>query len=554
MTVLNGKGLFGGVVFGRIQFYQRVHQQIQRIRIDNPEKEIERFDAAKLRTYAQLQSLYERALDEVGESNAMIFQIHQMLLQDFDYLDSITNIITTHNVNAEYAVAATADNFAAMFASMKDLYMKERAADVRDVSERLISVLMEKEAAAVEYGEPAIIAADDLVPSETVQLDRKKVLAFVTARGSAISHTAILARTMSIPAVIGVGTELTSDYNGMEAIVDGTEGTIYISPDEETVALMKEKKRREDEQKALLLQQKGQDDITIDGHEMKLYANIGGISDVNGALKNDAGGIGLFRSEFLYLESDNFPTEEEQFKTYKAVAQMMEGKPVVIRTLDLGADKQVDYFNLPKEKNPALGCRAIRICLTNTEVFRTQLRAIFKASAYGKLAVMFPMITSLEEVREAKDFAEHIKDELRNEGVPFDEDIKIGIMVETPAAAVISDILAREVDFFSVGTNDLTQYTLAIDRQNPLIDKFYLPRHKAILRLLKMVTDNAHAAGIKVSVCGELGADTEMTETFLAIGIDSLSVPSGMVLPIRKKIRETDVSLIKNGILNDIMK
>lgn len=553
MIVLNGKGLFGGIVFGRIQFYQRVHQQIQRIQIDNPEKEIERFNAAKARTYAQLQSLYERALDEVGESNAMIFQIHQMLLQDFDYLDSINNIITTHNLNAEYAVAATADNFAAMFASMKDLYMKERAADVRDVSERLISVLMEKEAAAVEYGEPAIIAADDLVPSETVQLDREKVLAFVTARGSAISHTAILARTMSIPAVIGVGTVLTSDYNGMEAIVDGTEGVIYISPDEETIAYMKEKKRQEDEQKALLLQQKGRDNITLDGQEMKLYANIGGIGDIGDILKNDAGGIGLFRSEFLYLESDNFPTEEEQFKAYRIAVEMMEGKRIVIRTLDLGADKQVDYFNLPKEKNPALGCRAIRICLTNKEVFRTQLRAIFRASAYGKLAIMFPMITSLEEVREAKDFAEQVKEELRGEGILFDEEIEIGIMIETPAGAVISDILACEVDFFSVGTNDLTQYTLAIDRQNPMIDKFYLPRHKAILRLLKQVADNAHNAGIKVSVCGELGADVEMTETFLAIGIGALSVPSGMVLPIRKKIRETDIGLVRDGILNEIM-
>lgn len=549
MLVLNGKSVFGGVAFGKIHFYSRTEQQIKRTRVDDIEGEVKRFQDAKTRTVNQLEGLYEKARLEVGETNAMIFQIHQMMLEDLDYCESIINIITSQGVNAEYAVATTSDNFSKMFSVMDDAYMRERASDVRDVSERLVSVLMNASAGTVVSDEPVIIAAEDLVPSETVQLDKNKVLAFVTSKGSVNSHTAILARTMNIPAIIDMGKELKNDYDGCDAIVDGFTGKLYINPTDETIKILAEKKRLDEERKELLLKQRGKENITLDGQKINLYANIGGLSDLGSVLQNDAGGIGLFRSEFLYLESENYPTEDEQFQAYKTVAETMAGKKVIIRTLDIGADKQVDYFELPKEENPALGFRAIRICLTRTEVFRTQLRALFRASAYGKIAIMFPMITSVEEVREIKAFAETIKSELRADGIHFDENIEMGIMIETPAAAVISDLLAKEVDFFSVGTNDLTQYTLAIDRQNPALDKFYKPHHTAILRLLNLITQNAHKNGIWVGICGELGADMELTEAFLSMGIDELSVSPACILPLRKKIRETDVGKIRDSVL-----
>lgn len=553
MLVLEGKSVFGGVAFGKIRFHTRTEQQIKRTRVDDIEGEVERFQDAKARTSAQLEKLYEKARLEVGEASAMIFQIHQMMLEDLDYCESIINIITSQGVNSEYAVATTADNFSMMFSVMDDAYMRERAADVRDVSERLVNVLMNTDACAINSDEPAIIAATDLVPSETVQLDKNKVLAFVTVKGSVNSHTAILARTMNIPAIIDMGQDLTQEFDGCEAIVDGFDGKLYINPDEETVRILSKKKKKDEERKELLLKQRGKENITLDGQKINLYANIGGLSDLGAVLQNDAGGVGLFRSEFLYLENSDYPTEEQQFHAYKTVAETLAGKKVIIRTLDIGADKQADYFNLPKEENPALGLRAIRICLTRYEVFRTQLRALLRASAYGKIAVMFPMITSVEEVREIKTFLETIKAELRFEGIPFDENIELGIMIETPAAAIISDQLAKEVDFFSVGTNDLTQYTLAIDRQNPALDKFYNPRHKAILRLLKLIADNAHKNGIWVGICGELGADLELTEAFLSMGIDELSVSPGCILPLRKKIRETDVGKIRETVLADIL-
>ena len=552
MIVFTGKGVFGGIAIGRIAVYGKKEQQVKRQHVEDAEAQASRFEQAKTQASEQLGVLYEKALQEVGEANAMIFQIHQMMLEDPDYCDSVINIIRTQNVNAEFAVATTADNFSQMFAAMDDAYMKERAADVRDISERLISVLSGSQGRSFSSKEPVIILAEDLAPSETVQLDKNKVLGFITSKGSTNSHTAILARTMNIPAVINLGVPLKEEYDGMLACVDGFTDTVYFDPNEQTLAQMKEKQERDLQQRTLLGQLKGQENITLDGRKIKIFANIGNPSDVGGVLQNDAGGIGLFRSEFLYLEKSDYPTEEEQFLAYKQVAETMAGKQVVIRTLDVGADKQVDYFGMPQEANPALGYRAIRICLDRVDVFKTQLRALLRASAYGNLAIMFPMIISVEEVREIKQIVSQVKADLDEQDISYDKGIELGIMIETPAAALLSDELAQEVDFFSVGTNDLTQYTLAIDRQNQKLERFYNPHHKAVLRLIQLAADNAHKHGIWIGICGELGADLSLTETFLAMGIDELSVSAPFVLPLRKKVRETDLSKVKDRQLSDL--
>ena len=539
MITLSGKSVFGGVAIGKIAFYKRQEKQVRRYRVEDTEAEVARFEDAQETAIAQLGELYDKAMEDVGEANAAIFEVHQMMLMDLDYVDSIKNIITTQEVNAEYAVATTGDNFSQMFASMDDAYMQGRAADVKDVSDRLLGILSDAGESGVVADEPVIVAADDLVPSETVQLDKSKVLAFATMYGSANSHTAILARTMNIPAVIGLGEGLAKEYDGHMAAIDGFTGTIYIDPDEETMKAMTEKREEDRRQKALLEELKGKENITLSGQKINVYANIGNLSDVGAVLKNDAGGIGLFRSEFLYLESEDFPTEEQQFQVYKQVAENMAGKKVIIRTLDIGADKQVDYFGLDKEENPALGYRAIRICLTRPEIFKTQLRALYRASAYGQIAIMFPMIISVKEVKQIKVIIEEVKEELREAKIPFREDVELGIMIETPAAVMMSRELAKEVDFFSVGTNDLTQYTLAIDRQNQKLDAFYDPHHPAVLAMIRMAAENAHAEGKWIGICGELGADLELTEEFLAMGLDELSVSPAMVLPLRKKIRES---------------
>ena len=540
MITLEGKSVFGGVAIGKIQFYKRNEITIKRTRVEDVEAEVERFQNAKAKTLELLKGLYEKALEDVGEANAMIFEAHQLMLEDPDYVESIENIIRTQDVNAEYAIGATADNFAAIFEAMDDAYMQGRAADVRDVSERLLQALSSQNETVMVMDEPVIIAADDLVPSETVQLDKEKVLSFVTMYGSANSHTAILARTMNIPAVIGLGEALKEEYDGKVAIVDGVDGKVYIDPDEETMASMQKKQKKDQEQKELLNQLKGKENVTKSGQKVNVYANIGNLADVGAALKNDAGGIGLFRSEFLYLESDTYPTEEQQFAVYKKVAETMAGKKVIIRTLDIGADKQVDYFKLDKEDNPALGYRAIRICLTRPEIFKTQLRALYRASAYGQISIMFPMIISVAEVKKIKEIVEEVKAELRTEGAAFREDVELGIMIETPAAVMVSRELAKEVDFFSVGTNDLTQYTLAIDRQNQKLEDFYDSHHPAVLAMIRMAAESAHAEGKWIGICGELGADVTLTETFLNMGIDELSVAPGMVLKVRQKIREAE--------------
>lgn len=540
MITLEGKSVFGGVAIGKIQFYKRNEITIKRTRVEDVEAEVERFRNAKAKTLELLKGLYEKALEDVGEANAMIFEAHQLMLEDPDYVESIENIIRTQDVNAEYAIGATADNFAAIFEAMDDAYMQGRAADVRDVSERLLQALSSQNETVMVMDEPVIIAADDLVPSETVQLDKEKVLSFVTMYGSANSHTAILARTMNIPAVIGLGEALKEEYDGKVAIVDGVDGKVYIDPDEETMASMQKKQKKDQEQKELLNQLKGKENVTKSGQKVNVYANIGNLADVGAVLKNDAGGIGLFRSEFLYLESDTYPTEEQQFAVYKKVAETMAGKKVIIRTLDIGADKQVDYFKLDKEDNPALGYRAIRICLTRPEIFKTQLRALYRASAYGQISIMFPMIISVAEVKKIKEIAEEVKAELRTEGAAFREDVELGIMIETPAAVMVSRELAKEVDFFSVGTNDLTQYTLAIDRQNQKLEDFYDSHHPAVLAMIRMAAESAHAEGKWIGICGELGADVTLTETFLKMGIDELSVAPGMVLKVRQKIREAE--------------
>ena len=539
MITIQGKSVFGGVSIGKLMFYKRNEKVIKREHISDADAEWKRFEAAKGQAVDQLKELYEKALEDVGEANAMIFEIHQMMLEDLDYLESIENIIRSQEVNAEYAVATTADNFAQMFASMDDAYMQGRGADVKDVSERVLDILCGVSAGVKEMTEPCIIAADDLAPSETVQLDKSKVLGFATMYGSANSHTAILARTMNIPAVIGLGETLSSQYDGKMAVIDGFTGILYVDPDEETLARMQEKRAKDLEQKELLNQLKGKENVTRSGQKINVYANIGNVSDLGAVLKNDAGGIGLFRSEFLYLENSTYPTEEQQFAAYRQVVESMAGKKVIIRTLDIGADKQVDYFNLAKEENPALGYRAIRICLTRPEIFKTQLRALYRASAYGQIAIMFPMIISVKEVKQIKVIIEEVKEELREAQIPFREDVELGIMIETPAAVMMSRELAKEVDFFSVGTNDLTQYTLAIDRQNQKLDAFYDPHHPAVLAMIRMAAENAHAEGKWIGICGELGADLELTEEFLSMGLDELSVSPAMVLPLRKKIRES---------------
>ena len=540
MITLSGKSVFGGVSIGRLMFYKRSDKVIKRTHVDDVEGEVARFQKAKDTAVEQLKGLYEKALNDVGEANAMIFEIHQMMLEDLDYLESIENIIRTQEVNAEFAVATTADNFSQMFASMDDAYMQGRAADVKDVSERVLDILCGTSEGMKEMTEPCIIAADDLAPSETVQLDKSKVLGFATMYGSSNSHTAILARTMNIPAVIGLGEELSQEYDGKDAIIDGFTGTLYIDPVEETLKEMQEKRAKDLEQKALLEQLKGKENITKSGRKINVYANIGNVSDVGSVLKNDAGGIGLFRSEFLYLENTDFPSEEQQFAVYKQVAENMAGKKVIIRTLDIGADKQVDYFGLDKEENPALGYRAIRICLTRPEIFKTQLRALYRAAVYGNISIMFPMIISVGEIHRIKEIIAEVKAELKNEGIPYKDDVELGVMIETPASVMISRDLAKEVDFFSVGTNDLTQYTLAIDRQNAKLDAFYDPHHPAILAMIKMAAENAHAEGAWIGICGELGADLELTQEFLDMGLDELSVSPSMVLPLRKKIRECE--------------
>lgn len=546
MQIYNGKSVFGGIAIGKISVYQKKEQQVKRVKIDDPEQEMARYEKAKAEGIKQLQGLYDKALREVGEANAAIFEVHQMMMEDDGYNESVENIIRSQGVNAEYAVATTGDNYAQMFSAMDDDYMRERAADVRDISERLLTILNGDETGAVDADEPKIIVAEDLAPSETVQLDKDKVLSFVTVKGSLNSHTAILARTMAIPALVNTSVSLESEMDGRLGIVDGADGTFYVDPDEETLAEMKKRQEEDLSRKQLLLTLKGKENVTLDGQKVMLYANIGNIKDLATVIQNDAGGIGLFRSEFIYLEKEDFPTEEEQFQIYRQVAQTMAGKRVIIRTLDIGADKQCDYFHMEHEENPALGCRAIRICLTRPEIFKTQLRALFRASAFGKIAIMYPMITSVQEVRKIKEIVEEVKAELTSQGVEFGNPEQ-GIMIETPAAAIISDDLAKEVDFFSIGTNDLSQYTMAIDRQNPQLDLFFDPHHPAVLRMISLVMENAHKAGIWAGICGELGADQSLTKEFLAMGVDELSVSPGSILSLRKIILETNVTDYKAG-------
>ena len=540
MQVYSGKSVFRGIAIGKISVYRKNEQQIKRVRTEDTKGELARYEAAKAAVVEQLQELYQKALKEVGEANAAIFEIHQMMLDDGDYNESVENIIETQKVNAEYAVAVTGDNFAQMFRAMDDDYMRERAADVKDISERVLSILNGGQKGKVVTDEPVIIVADDLAPSETVQLEKDMVLSFVTVHGSVNSHTAILARTMAIPALIGTE-ELPLDdtVDGKLAVVDGLNGKIYVEPDSQTLEAMKKRRQAELEKKELLQLLKGKENVTLDGKKIMLYANIGNIKDLATVIQNDAGGIGLFRSEFIYLEKDRYPTEEEQFSIYKTAVETMAGKRVIIRTLDIGADKQCEYFKMDKEENPALGYRAIRICLTRPEIFKTQLRALFRASAYGNLAIMYPMITSLWEVKRIKEIVEEVKAELTAEQLEFGNPQQ-GIMIETPATVMMSGELAKEVDFFSIGTNDLTQYTLAIDRQNPKLDKFYDAHHPAVLSMIRMTVENAHKAGIWAGICGELGADTSLTKEFLAMGVDELSVSPGSILPIRKIILETD--------------
>lgn len=560
--VLEGKSVFGGIAIGKLSVYGKKDHAVKRSKVADTEAENNRFLEAKEEAKRQLAGFYEKAVKEVGEVNAAIFEIHQMMLDDQDYMESVTNMIKTQEVNAEFAVASTGDNFSAMFAAMEDDYMRERAADVKDISNRVISILQGSTAGTITGEEPVILLADDLAPSETVQLDKSKVLSFVTRHGSTNSHTAILARTMNIPALIGVdfpekldeapsgessfsqnaaaGTDSSVAIDGVLGIVDGYQGKFYLNPDEETLAKYRKLKEEDEQKKRLLQELKGKENVTLDGKKINLYANIGGVADVANVLANDAGGIGLFRSEFLYLEAEDYPTEEAQFTAYKTVAENMAGKKVIIRTLDIGADKQVGYFNLEKEENPALGYRAIRICLDRKEIFKTQLRAIYRASYYGTISIMFPMIISVAEVHAIKEIITEVKAELDRDGLPYKE-VEIGIMIETPAAVMISDLLAKEVDFFSIGTNDLTQYTLAIDRQNPKLDSIYDAHHEAVLRMLKMVVDNGHREGCWVGICGELGADTELTETFLRMGFDELSVSPSMVLRVRDRIRNVDL-------------
>ena len=538
MEKVTGKSILKGIAIGKILYYQKGEQSVKRVKIEDTEAELKRYEKAKQVAVMQLNELYEKAVKEVGEMNAAVFEVHAMMVEDGDYVDSITNIIETQQVNAEYAVATTGDNFSKMFAEMEDEYFKARAADVKDISERIVNILCGRDNDNNIGEEPVIIVADDLAPSETVQMDKDKLLAFVTRHGSSNSHTAILARTMNIPALIGA--EIKEEWNGRLAVVDGYTGTLYIDPDEETLEEMKRRQAEDQSARELLLELKGKEDITLDGKEIKLYANIGGVKDVASVLANDAAGIGLFRSEFLYLEAEDYPDEESQFLAYKTVAENMAGRKVIVRTLDIGADKQIDYFNLDHEDNPAMGYRAIRICLDRVNIFKTQLRALLRASAFGNISIMYPMIISVDEVRRIKEIVESVKRELEIAGIAYGE-IEQGIMIETPAAVMISDLLAQEVDFFSIGTNDLTQYTLAIDRQNMKLDNIYDSHHPAVLRMIQTTIENGHKYGCWVGICGELGADLTLTKTFIEMGIDELSVSPSCVLPIRKNIRETSV-------------
>ena len=543
MKKYSGKGVYGAIAIGKISVLKKNDAAVTRVHVEDSAAEKARVEKAKQAAAEQLQAIHDKALKEVGEANAQIFEIHIMMLEDEDYNESIANIIDTQQVNAEYAVAVTTDNFAEMFAAMDDAYMQARSADVRDISNRIIANLTGTADSSAESCDSMIVCADDLAPSETVALDKDKVLAFVTAHGSSNSHTAILARNMNIPAVIGMGDEfLTEISSGTPAIVDGYTGTVIVDPDEATVAEYTAKRTSDEEKKRLLQELKGKENVTVDGRKINIYANISGIDNIGAVLLNDAGGIGLFRSEFLYLENSDFPTEEQQFHAYKRVLESMAGKKVIIRTLDIGADKQVGYFGLKKEENPALGYRAIRICLTRPEIFKTQLRALYRASVYGNLGIMFPMITSVKEVERIKEICEEVKAELRSDGIEYSDKIELGIMIETPAAALISDRLAPMVDFFSVGTNDLTQYTLACDRQNPDIEEFIDTHHEAILRLIEMSAENAHKNGAWIGICGELAADTTLTERFLRMGIDELSVSPSFVLKVRDAVRRTDLS------------
>ncbi len=545
MIIYDGKAVFEGIAIGKISVYTKQEQLVKRIKVDDPEAEKKRYADAREVAIEQLKGLYEKAVKEVGESGAEIFEAHQLMVDDEDYIESVENIIDTEEVNAEYAVAQTGDNFAKMFAEMEEEYFRGRAADIKDITERVLNALLGAGSGGIETDEPVIVVADDLAPSETVQMDKDKILSFVTVHGSANSHTSILAKTMSIPAIIGCPIPLSDEVNGKLAVVDGYEGKVYVEPNQELLAEKKKLLLQEEEKKNLLERLKGKDNITLDGQKINLYANIGNTKDLGLVLENDAGGIGLFRSEFIYLGSDDYPTEEEQFAIYKQVAQTLAGKKVIIRTLDIGADKQADYFELPKEENPAMGLRAIRICLTRPEVFKTQLRAILRASAFGKISIMFPMIISVDEVKKIKKIVEEVKESLDADGLSYDKNIELGIMIETPAAVIIADELAEEVDFFSVGTNDLTQYTLAIDRQNQSLDDFYDSHHPAILKMLKMIADAAHRHGAWAGICGELGADLSLTKDFLAMGYDELSVSPGRILPIRKTVLETNVTEYK---------
>ncbi|MDY3214201.1 MAG: phosphoenolpyruvate--protein phosphotransferase [Ruminococcus sp.] len=551
MREYSGKSVYGGIAIGPIKVIKKDNSQVKRIHITDTESEVNRFVQAKQNSKEQLEKLYEKAVLEVGEANAAIFDIHNMMLDDLDYIESIENVIRTQSVNAEYAVALTGDNFSEMFSAMDDDYMKARASDVKDISERIIRNLAKIEDINSSFDESVIIVADDLAPSETVQLDKEKVLSFVTVHGSSNSHTAILAKTMNIPSVINCPVEIDSDIDGAFGIVDGYNGKLYIEPDESIISAMKKRQQENVEKQKLLFTLKGKSNTTLDGKEIKLYGNIGNLKDLASVFINDGDGIGLFRSEFIYLERNDFPSEEEQFQIYKVAAETLAGKKLIIRTLDIGADKQAGYFNLESEENPAIGYRAIRICLKQPDIFKTQLRAIYRASAFGNISIMYPMIISVDEVKRIKEITEEVKNELKAGGVTFN-DVEQGIMIETPAAALISDELAKEVDFFSIGTNDLTQYTLAIDRQNSKIDDFFNPHHPAVLRMIKMVIDNAHKNNIWVGICGELGADTDLTSVFLKMGIDELSVSPSAILKVRKKIRETDLSKIEDSYSNAI--
>ena len=546
MKKYTGKSVFAGVAIGKVMLYDKGQQQVKRKKVEDTEHEVARYQEACEKAKEELACLYDKALKEVGESGAAIFEIHQMMLDDDDYIESVKNIIETQMVNAEYAVAQTGDNFFQMFSAMDDEYMRGRAADVKDITERIINILMGGRKGGINSDEPVIVLAEDLAPSETVQMDKSKILSFVSEKGSVNSHTSILARTMGIPALIGADVPLDESVDGHMGIVDGNNGYLYIDPDDETLEIMRKEQKKDSEKKELLLQLKGKEDVTLDGIHIKLYANIGNIKDVVNVLNNDAAGIGLFRSEFIYLERDTYPTEEEQFSIYRKVAESMAGKPVIIRTLDIGADKQAEYFNLGKEENPALGLRAIRICLQRPEIFKTQLRALYRASAYGNISIMYPMITSVSEIDRIKAIEQEVKEELARDGISIGNP-KTGIMIETPAAVMISRELAKKVDFFSIGTNDLTQYTLAIDRQNSNLDEFYDSHHPAVLEMIRMVVENAHKEGIWAGICGELGADTTLTREFISMGVDELSVSAGKLLAIRKIIRETDTSKIKAG-------